>query len=234
MYSFNSTVRYSECDEHAQLGIVALINYLQDCSIFQSESLGLGINFMREHHFAWLLAAWEIEIEQLPRFQDPITISTWCYELKRTFALRNYLISDADGRPLVRADSFWFTFDSLSQRPIRVPDSEQPYLSGEPRLDMPPMKRKLAVDGPYREGAPILVGEQHLDTNRHVNNAQYVLMALQALGQDLAVHRICVQYCQQAHLGDSILPRIHEFSGGQTVELCDRAGSPYAIVMLED
>ena len=53
MYSFSSTVRYSECDEHAQLGIVALINYLQDCSTFHTESLGLGISHMAEHHFAW-------------------------------------------------------------------------------------------------------------------------------------------------------------------------------------
>ena len=108
MYSFSSTVRYSECDEHAQLGIVALINYLQDCSTFHTESLGLGISHMAEHHFAWLLAAWQIEIDELPHFCDPITVSTWCYDMKRTYALRNFQITAPDGTPYVRADSMWF------------------------------------------------------------------------------------------------------------------------------
>lgn len=233
MYSFSSTVRYSECDEHAQLGIVALINYLQDCSTFHTESLGLGISHMAEHHFAWLLAAWQIEIDALPRFCDPITVSTWCYDMKRTYALRNFQISAPDGTPYVRADSMWFTFDTADERPIRIPESEAPYLSDEPRLDMPPTKRKLSVEGPYREALPLQVSEQHLDTNRHVNNAQYVLMALQALEQDVVLHRICVQYRQQAHLGDTIYPRIYENDSGLSVTLCDEQGEPYAIIELE-
>ena len=233
MYSFSSTVRYSECDEHAQLGIVALINYLQDCSTFHTESLGLGISHMAKHHFAWLLAAWQIEIDALPRFCDPITVSTWCYDMKRTYALRNFQISAPDGTPYVRADSMWFTFDTADERPIRIPESEAPYLSDEPRLDMPPTKRKLSVEGPYREALPLQVSEQHLDTNRHVNNAQYVLMALQALEQDVVLHRICVQYRQQAHLGDTIYPRIYENNAGLSVALCDEQGEPYAIIELE-
>ena len=233
MYSFSSTVRYSECDEHAQLGIVALINYLQDCSTFHTESLGLGISHMAEHHFAWLLAAWQIEIDALPRFCDPITVSTWCYDMKRTYALRNFQISAPDGTPYVRADSMWFTFDTADERPIRIPESEAPYLSDEPRLDMPPTKRKLSVEGPYRAALPLQVSEQHLDTNRHVNNAQYVLMALQALEQDVVLHRICVQYRQQAHLGDTIYPRIYENNAGLSVALCDGRGEPYTIIELE-
>ncbi len=55
MYSFTSTVRYSECDEHGNLSIVGLVNYLQDCSTFQCEELGLGLEHMRDIKIAWLL-----------------------------------------------------------------------------------------------------------------------------------------------------------------------------------
>jgi len=233
VYSFSSTVRYSECDEHAQLGIVALINYLQDCSTFHTESLGLGISHMAEHHFAWLLAAWQIEIDELPHFCDPITVSTWCYDMKRTYALRNFQITAPDGTPYVRADSMWFTFDVEEGRPIRIPESEAPYLTDESRLSMPPTKRKLTVAGPYREGTPLQVSEQHLDTNRHVNNAQYVLMALQALEPDFVPHRICVQYQQQARLGDTVFPRIYQDGTSWAVALCDEQGEPYATIELE-
>ncbi len=42
MYSFTSHVRYSEVDENWRLTIPALIDYLQDCSTFQSDLLGMG------------------------------------------------------------------------------------------------------------------------------------------------------------------------------------------------
>ena len=48
MYSFEGRVRYSECDDAGRLSLVSLINYFQDCSTFQSESLGLGIARLSE------------------------------------------------------------------------------------------------------------------------------------------------------------------------------------------
>lgn len=233
MYTFSSTVRYSECDEHGYLGIVPLINYLQDCSCFQTENLGFKIDFNGESHFAWLLAAWQIVIDRLPHFNEQIDVSTWCYDMRRTYALRNFQISGEDGMPCVRADAIWFTFDTDNMRPIRIPASEDVYLDNKPRLDMPPTKRKLTVEGPYTEGEPIVVTEQHLDTNHHVNNAQYVLMALSAIGHEVAPSRICVQYQQQARLGDTIFPRIHEHESTWIVELVDADGEAYAIVQLE-
>lgn len=233
MYSFSSQVRYSECDDHARLSLVSLINYLQDCSTFHTESLGLGIEHMARNHFAWIIAAWQIEIDDLPRFTDHITVSTWCYDMKRTYALRNFCISDEAGTPLVRADSMWLTFDTAAKQPMRIPASEYAYLSDEPRMDMPPTKRKLHVEGPWYEALPVQVSEQHLDTNHHVNNAQYVLMALGALDLDVTPRRICVQYQRQAQLGDIVVPRIHAHETSWTVELTDEAAQPYATVLLE-
>lgn len=233
MYSFSSRVRYSECDDQARLSLVSLINYLQDCSTFQTESLGLGLGFLAERHFAWLLAAWQIEILERPRFCDPIEVRSWCYGMTRTFAQRNFQIVRPDGTPYVNADSLWFTFDTEAGRPCRIPESEQAYLMGEERLPMPPTERKLKTEGPYVEGDPIIVSTQHLDTNRHVNNAQYVLMAAEALPDDLDPRRICVQYRLQAHQGDVLIPRIRTIDDVHTVELVFEDGTSCAVVRME-
>ena len=37
MYQFDSRVRYSETGENGELTLTGMINYLQDCSTFQSE-----------------------------------------------------------------------------------------------------------------------------------------------------------------------------------------------------
>lgn len=51
-YSFESRVRYSECDETGRLSLVSTIDYLQDCSTFQSEELGQGFASLEARHLA--------------------------------------------------------------------------------------------------------------------------------------------------------------------------------------
>ena len=45
MYSFQTRVRYSECNNHHEATLTALLDYLQDCCTFQSEDLGIGLDF---------------------------------------------------------------------------------------------------------------------------------------------------------------------------------------------
>ena len=62
MYSMKSRVRYSEADSRQKMTFQALTNYLQDCCIFQSEDLGIGVDYLQEHAQAWFLASWQIVV----------------------------------------------------------------------------------------------------------------------------------------------------------------------------
>ena len=111
MYTFDSRVRYSETDEEGNLSVVGIMNYLQDCSTFQSEDLKLGISYLNEEKRAWWLSGWQIEILRQPHFGERIRISTWPYGFKGIYGYRNFTIEDEMGNPLVRADSTWFYYD---------------------------------------------------------------------------------------------------------------------------
>ena len=189
MYSFTSRVRFSEIDETGSLGIPALVNYLQDCSTFHSVHVGMWPDHVRESGRAWLLSAWQIEIARLPVFGDDIRVSTWATGFKGLRATRNFTVCEADDtereHPLVRASSSWFMFDARAGRPIRIPPEEvAPYQSDidhDAPLDLPPLPRVLRATAPGETCAPVVVTAAHLDTNHHVNNAQYVSIALGAL-----------------------------------------------------
>ena len=238
MYSVDSRVRYSEVDENRHIRILSLINYLQDCSCFQMEDLDIGVDHQAEGHFAWVLAAIRIEIDRLPRFLEHIRTSTWCHTLKRHQAGRNYSITGEDGALIVRADSLWTTFDTEAMRICIVPDSELAYYEGDEQLVLPDFKRKVVPVGEGIHGAPIVVAEHNIDTNKHVNNAQYVQIALEALaasGHNAApedVRAIAAQYRDQAHLGDVIHPVIHEEEHALCVSL-DGDGTTFAVVRIE-
>ena len=236
MYSFDSRVRYSECDETGTLSVVSMINYLQDCSTFQGKVLGRSFVETMADGFAWLIAAWQIEVTRMPRFFDEIRVSTWCYAFERSLAFRNFMIQTPDGETLVRADSIWFPYQLETGRILRIPEAENVYAQGDERLDMPKTNRKVKAAGPFVEVTPIVVSEQLIDTNGHVNNAQYVALAVDALeelGQPMNPGRICVQYKAQARLGDTIVPRIHEDGEARVIDLAGEGDVSYCVVRLE-
>ncbi|WP_321970760.1 acyl-[acyl-carrier-protein] thioesterase [Paratractidigestivibacter sp.] len=237
MYSFESRVRYSECDENGRLGVVPMINYLQDCSTFHCEDRGEGIRELGRKGFGWILAAWQIEVRRLPEYGENIAISTWCYEMKRLHALRNFKITDENGEALVRADSQWFIYELNENKVARIPETQDFYLEDTPRLDMPKLARKLKCGGKGTACSPTLVSAQHLDTNQHVNNAQYVLMAIDALselGIEAPLARLSVQYRSMARLGDAVAPVVYACEGGHDVSLNDPDGNAYAVVRLQE
>lgn len=253
MYSFSSRVRYSEVDERGTLSPAALLSYLQDGALFQSEALGVGVSHANEVGRRWLLAAWEVRIAELPRFTDEIVVSTWATSFKGLFAHRNFTL-DRAGERLVSADSLWFMYDDETGRPMRPPAEEiAPYeadLRAVP-LDMPPVQRRIDRPGAGVPMPPVAVTQAYIDTNHHVNNAQYVNIALGALSEAAPVpggaaplseavparqpgplRRLDVQYCTAARLGDTIYPRIHPLDDGWVVDLADEGESSYAVVRL--
>lgn len=236
MYSFESRVRYSECDETGELTLSAMMNYLQDCSTFQCEDAPGGMAELGRRRLGWILGTWEIEVLELPRFGEKIKAITWCYSMRGLQALRNFTLTRPDGAPLVRADSQWFLYDLAAGRVIRVPEDQRFYLEDTPRLDMPALPRKVGVEGTGEEASHIEVSEQLLDSNNHVNNAQYVRLAADAaaeLGHAVKPHRLTVQYRTMARLGDIMVPHVHACEDGFAVSLASEAGDPYAVVKLQ-
>lgn len=240
MYTYPSRIRYSETDEGGRLTVLGLLNYFQDCSLFQSEQVGLGLGHLAQNECAWMIAAWQIEVERMPRAFEDISVSTWGTGVRGLFASRNFLMVDDDGATLARADSLWFLYDFETGKPRLIPDEEwMPYCAdGDAALDMPRTSRKLTVEGDGTPREPIHVAKHHLDTNHHVNNAQYIEIAREALPEPMAPRRIQVQYRRSAVLGDVMLPVLHREDGGWGVELLDANATPgqrdasFAIVRL--
>lgn len=233
MYRFDSRIRYSETDEHGRLSLVGIINYLQDCSTFQSEDLGLGIDYLKANQRAWWLSSWQIVIDRYPTLGEDVVVSTWPYDFKGIYGYRNFTIQDKKGNYLVRANSVWFFFDIAEGRPVRVQESDvRGYGSGEEKLDMEYAPRRISVPEAYEIAEPILVVKHHIDTNHHVNNAQYVEIAREILPDDFKIGEIRAEYKKAAVLGDLIMPHISKTKEGYVVSLCDQENVPYAIVWL--
>lgn len=181
MYTFDSRIRYSETDETGALSLLGVINYLQDCSTFQSEDIGLGVEYLEEKKRAWLLSSWRIVIDRYPVLGERIKIGTWATSSKGIYGYRDFVIMDLVGNYLVRAESIWFFCDTEKMVPVRVMPEDVAAYGNEEALDLGKAPRKILIPEEYEEGIPVTIAAHHLDTNHHVNNAQYVDIAREAV-----------------------------------------------------
>lgn len=228
MYSFSSRVRYSETDDSGRLTIPALINYFQDCSTFHSEEVGQGMEVLREREKAWIIIYWQIEIERLPKLAEEIIVSTMATGTKGLCAKRNFLMRDKEGTLLARADSAWVLMDTTRMRPTKLTkDMIEPYKKEEPLL-MEEMDRKIPLPEKMAVCPKIKVGKEHIDTNGHVNNCQYIRMAFHLLEKEVHPTKLRVEYVKSAMEGDWIIPKIAFEEERILVGLFDIQGHSYA------
>ncbi|MGN1084892.1 MAG: acyl-[acyl-carrier-protein] thioesterase [Lachnospiraceae bacterium] len=228
MYSFDTRVRYSEVDSSLRLSYSSIINYFQDCSTFHSEDLGIGVQFLKEHHCVWLLSAWQIQIFRFPQLGETLTVSTWPYDFKAMFGYRNFLLQDKNKTTVAVANSVWVHADTDTGRPARLLPEYELYYKTEPAYPMEYAPRKIELPAGGMPCAPIPVTVSHLDSNHHVNNGQYVAMA-SALLPSQDYDKLRVEYRKPAQLGDTIYPRIFEEDGLCIVVLAAENGTPFAV-----
>lgn len=227
MYIFESKIRYSELDEKGYLAVPGIIDYFQDCSNMQSDSLGVGREYLDEKQLAWVLSFWQIVIERRPGQNEAIKVGTFPYEFKNFMGMRNFLMEDIDGRRIVSANSIWTLLDMQTGRPVKATEEITCHYDLEDRLPMEYASRKVAVPEAGEKLAPIKVTREYIDTNHHMNNAKYITVAMNYVPCLLEVREIRVEYKKQAFLGDDIYPFVASIEGGLAVSLQDADGSPF-------
>lgn len=230
MYSFDTRVRYSETDAAGRLTLEAILDYFQDVSTFHSEDLGIGIKFLEEHHLAWVLTSWQIVVDRYPDCCESIKVATFPYDFKGFMGSRNFFIEDATGKKPAYANSLWTLMNLEKGRPERPPVEMKERYVIEPKLDMEYAPRKIAIPENLTQQEAIEIKPYHLDTNQHVNNGQYLRMAMEYAQKNMEVKQMRAEYKKSALLGDIIVPKTAMEDGKYTASLDSETGETYAVI----
>lgn len=231
MYSYKSRIRYSELDESGHLRLESLLDYFQDCSTFQSEDLGLGVECLKRRHLVWVMSFWQIVVERYPNLGERVTIGTAPYDFKGFLGFRNFFMTDEAGNRLAYANTIWSLLDTQTGMPVKAPEDMREKYVLEPRLDMEYAPRKIQIPESMEQQEKVPIRPHHLDTNHHVNNGQFVRIAADSLKNRGRVKQLRAEYKKQVVLGDVLTPYTLVESGIRTtVVLKDETDSICCIV----
>lgn len=234
MYEYELRVGYSATDKDLRMTVPAILDCFQDAAIFEAENGEITMAYLGERKLAWLLGSWQIVLMRRPALNERVRVTTFPYDFKGFMGYRNFTMTTPDGELLVKAASIWTLIDTERLVPARP---SQELLNGytlREKLEMTYAPRKIAVTGEGTQCEPFEIRRYQIDSNHHVNNVEYIRMAMEFLPEAEAfnaqIKELRAEYKKAAHLGDRVLPAVYKEDNRLQVRLGDAEGGVYAVV----
>jgi len=175
-YEKELVIRTEQVDMTRRLRISELFRLLEDISIAHTEALGCTRRETLDRGLLWIITRQLVEIDEMPVYDDKITIRGWQGEMMHVFFPRFYEIIK-DGKVIIRAQAMWSLIDEET-RQIIMPEDYGIELPGRPGSDDMFL---TAIVIPESAGEPVSCTElvtrfSQMDINGHMNNTSYFNM----------------------------------------------------------
>ena len=184
MALFEETVkiRYSEMDCDLVLKPGAMLQFLQDLASDNAEQLNFGYSYIVKHNLAWFLLKYRLEFDDYPEGIYDLTIKTEPRGYNKMFAYRDFYISH-NGRQIGRAASTWTLVDLTTKSMASAADvlSGNKFMVQHEKRENDLNYGKIRLPEKFDVEKTFEVRFDDLDVNKHVNNANYIVWAIEPL-----------------------------------------------------
>jgi acyl-ACP thioesterase len=109
-------INFTQCAPNGYLRYTELCNLLQLTAAAHSEVGGISFTDMQEFHQAWVLSRMRVEITEMPKWRDIVTVKTWINSLENSRSVRA-LEMYVNGKKIVGSETFWAVFNTEKRRP---------------------------------------------------------------------------------------------------------------------
>jgi len=215
-FNMEFVVHYHEVNPEEQATPLTLLYYLEDAAIAHSESIGNGVAQVKAEGLAWILNRWHLQMDRYPNLGEKVIIETWPSSFERFYGRREFLIRTMDQAVIGRATSLWILFNIATKRPSRIRSEFGEAYGLDPlRAIDDPFDPLQAIEtgtkvgeGAEEDDQKFLVRRSDIDTNGHVNNANYLQWMLEVVPEDIYHnHHLAsleIQYKKETTYGLSI------------------------------
>ena len=208
-YVEKHTIPCYDTDASWRLKPTSFMNMAQEAAGRHAVYLGFGYDDLIKTNTAWILSRVHVEFVDTPKWRDEITLNTWHKGLNRLFFLRDFLITDSEGRERVKATTSWRVLNLETRRLVRDPNlMEEGTVCTENVIETPADKVQMPKDVEAELVRTHLVSYSDIDTNGHTNNAMYMQWSMNAVGYDITssrpVKEFTINFNHETKAGDHV------------------------------
>ena len=208
-FTQNFTIPCYDTDASWRLKPTSFMNLAQEAAGLHAVQLGFGYDDLIVNNTAWILSRVHIEFLDTPKWRENITLTTWHKGLNRLFYLRDFILTDGNGKERVKATTSWLVLNLETRRLVRDPQlMEEGTVNLENAIETPADKVQLPKDVEPVLAFEHVVGYSDVDMNGHANNAMYMQWAMDAVDYDIAsarpVRELTINFNHETKAGDSV------------------------------
>ena len=182
-FSKNYTITCYEADANQLMRPTAMLDLMQEAANVNASALGFGYDEMMNSNTAWVLSRIHVKFNNTPRWRDEVNLKTWHKGVSKLFYLRDFILSDKEGTPMVLATTSWLIIDMNTRRLVRNSDLALNNTAIH-AIETPADKVVVPVDIEPELVRKHPVTWSEIDTNGHVNNVKYAVWAIDAVKQE--------------------------------------------------
>ena len=199
-----------DTDASWRLKPVAFMNLAQEAANAHATILGFGYDDLIASRTAWVLSRLHVEFVDTPKWRDVVSFQTWHKGLDRLFYLRDFLMTDKDGNPKVKATSSWLVLNLETRRLVRDPElMDEGTTCSENVIAAPAGKVQFPKDLPEERVMEHVVAYSDVDMLGHANNAMYMQWAMDVVDYETASTRgvkyFTINFNHEVHAGETVV-----------------------------
>lgn len=173
----------------------AFMDLAQEAANQHATVLGFGYDELISSKTAWVLSRMRVVFVDTPKWREDVKFQTWHRGLERLFFLRDFLMTDKEGRPRVKATTSWLVLNLENRRLVRDPQLlDEGTTCSDTVLDRPADKVVMPKDADIQLVGEHQVGYSDLDMNGHANNARYMQWAMDAVNYEISSTRAVKEF----------------------------------------
>ena len=187
----------------------AFMNLAQEAAGQHAVYLGFGYDDLIVSNTAWILSRLNIKFLDTPLWRDEITLTTWHKGLNRLFYIRDFVLTDKDGKERVKATTSWLVMNLENRRLVRDPKLvDMDGICTDDAIETPADKVQMHKDVEAVYVMDHRVSYSDVDTNGHTNNAMYMQWAMDTVEYEIAstrpVKEVTINFNHETKAGDII------------------------------
>ena len=229
MALFEETVkiRYSEMDCDLVLKPGAMLQFLQDLASDNAEQLNFGYSYIVKHNLAWFLLKYRLEFDDYPEGIYDLTIKTEPRGYNKMFAYRDFYITH-NGKQIGRAASTWTLVDLATKSMANTADvlNGNKYMIQHEKREDDLQYGKIRLPEKFDINRTFEVRFDDLDVNKHVNNANYIVWAIEPLDFDFRrshkLKTVDMMFKKEITYGNEVLSEV-AIDGNNTIHAVKNA-----------
>ena len=121
-YTTRRRVAWHQLDTAGHLNSAWYLSLMEDVALGAAEHAGWPLARVTEHDLALYARQHRIEYLRPALFGEELRVTTYLNAMRRSTALRHYLVELASGEPVARAQTVWVCVDAQTGRPAPIPE----------------------------------------------------------------------------------------------------------------